>query len=93
MKNYFKEIISDNKVITLPQSKALSKQNKIHFTCVKKDKLIEQLIDNNIITPFDLMNPKIVVQPVKHNMVKNEYEHFKNTTWLKMSMNTLKVDL
>ena len=24
------------------------------------------------------MNPKIVVQPVKHNMVKNEYKHFKS---------------
>ena len=65
-------------MITLPQLKALAKQNKIPFTCVKKDKLIEQLIDNNIITPFDLINPKIVVEPVKHNMVKNGYEHLKS---------------
>jgi len=64
-------------MITLLQLKALAKQNKIPFTCVKKDKLIEQLIDNNIITPFDLINPKIVAEPVKHNMVKNGYEHLK----------------
>ena len=43
----------------------------------KKDKLIDQLIDNNIITPFDLINPKTVVEPVKHHIVKNEYEHLK----------------
>ena len=64
-------------MITLPQLKALAKQNKIPFTCVKKDKLIEQLTNNNIITPFDLINPKIVVEPVKHNTVKNEYERLK----------------
>ena len=57
-------------MITLPQLKALAKQNKIPFTCVKKDKLIDQLIDNNIITPLDLINPKIVVEPAKHNVVK-----------------------
>ena len=67
-------------MITLPQLKMLAKQNKIRVTisCLNKDEIIKQLIDNNIIIPFDLINPKIVVEPVKHNMVKNGYEHLKS---------------
>ena len=66
-------------MITLPQLKALAKQNKIRVTisCLNKDVIIKQLIDNNIITPFDLINPKIVVEPVKHNIVYNKYERLK----------------
>jgi len=60
-------------MITLPQLKMLAKQNKILVTIsrLNKDEIIKQLIDNNIITPFDLINPKIVVEPVKHNIVKS----------------------
>jgi len=64
-------------MITLPQLKALARQNKIHFTCVKKDEIIKQLIDNNIITPFELIDPKIMVEPAKHNMVKSGHEDLK----------------
>jgi len=54
-------------MITLPQLKVLAKQNKIPVTtcCLNKDEISKQLIDNNIITHFNLINPKIVVEPVK----------------------------
>jgi len=64
-------------MITLPQLKMLAKQNNIHYTRKNKDEIVKLLLDKNIITLSDLINPKIVVEPVKRNVDKYRYEHLK----------------
>jgi len=68
-------------IITLPQLKALAKQNKIRCTCLHKDEIIALLKDKNIITTLDdIFDPKIEAnndEPVKRNVDKNKYEHLK----------------
>jgi len=64
-------------MITLPQLKVLAKQNRIPFTCKNKDEIIKQLIDNDIITPSDIINPKIVVEPVKRDVNRSRQESLK----------------
>ena len=67
-------------MITLPQLKALAKQNKIHYGNKNKDELVKLLIDNNIITASDVINSKIIVNTVPKitvNTVKRNYDHLK----------------
>jgi len=67
-------------MITLPQLKALAKQNKIHYGNKNKDELVKLLIDNNIITASDAINSKITVNTVPKitvNTVKRNYDHLK----------------
>ena len=66
-------------MITLPQLKALAKQNKIRYTYLNKDELLALLIDNNIITTSDIFDPKFVVNnenpAVKRKENINKYKH------------------
>ena len=68
-------------MLTLPQLKALAKQNKIRCTYLNKDEIIARLIDNNVITTSDIINPEFVVnykEPVvKRDVDKNKYEYLK----------------
>ena len=65
-------------MIPLPQLKALAKQNKISFTGRNKYELIRLLIDKNVITPSDLVDPKfVVVEPVKKDIDQDRYEYLK----------------
>jgi len=47
-------------MIKLPELEALAKQNNLHYICLNKDEIIVLLIDNNIITPADLLKSKIM---------------------------------
>ena len=66
-------------MITLPQLKALAKQNKIRCTYLNKDEIIALLIDNNIITTSDIFDPKFVVNnenpAFKREVNINKYKH------------------
>jgi len=74
----YKEIFSDNKMITLPQLKALAKENKISCTYMTKDEIIAKLIDRNIIKTSDLLKPKIIMNvPVKPKASIEEYKYLK----------------
>jgi len=68
-------------MITLPQLKALAKQNKISCTYLNKDEIIALLKDKNIITTLDdIIDSKIEAdndEPIKRNADKSNYEHLK----------------
>ena len=65
-------------MIKLPVLKALNKQNNLHYTCLNKDKIIELLIDNEIIiTPEDLLKSKIVPVVERREVEKGRYEYLK----------------
>ena len=67
-------------MITLPRLKALAKQNNIHYACLNKDEIIALLIDNNVITPADVLKSKIVEkEPTveKHETNQGRYENLK----------------
>ena len=71
-------------MMTLPQLKALAKQNNINsIYCKNKEEIAKLLLDKkNIITFSGLINQKIVVEPVKrdfHDMESN-YENLKGIT-------------
>ena len=65
-------------MMTLPQLKALAKQNKISCIYLKKNEIVKLLLDKNIITPSDVIDPKFVmVEPVKKNVDQSKYEYLK----------------
>ena len=67
-------------MITLPRLKALAKQNNIHYACLNKDEIIALLIDNNVITPADVLKSKIVEKKPtveKHEVNEGRYENLK----------------
>ena len=66
-------------MITLPQLKILARQNQISFTGRNKYELIRILIDKNVITPSDVIDPKFVVaKPIKRDEKdQGRYEYLK----------------
>jgi len=68
-------------MITLPQLKALAKQNNIRYTGLNKDEIIAILIDRNIITTSDICKEKIIVnkkaKPIACQSNNKNYEYLK----------------
>ena len=68
-------------MITLPQLKALAKQNNIRCTCLTKDEIIALLIERNIITTSDIFEHKIVdnktEEPITRKYESKKYEYLK----------------
>jgi len=61
-------------MLTLPELKALAKQNKIHYSCMNKDDILKLLVDYIIIIlPSDFTKSELV----KRDADQSKYKHLK----------------